>query len=138
MTENEKKKEYLNRYKQAVSQLKRIEWKIRELRLNKMCPSVVSDGMPHANNISDLSTYAAELDAQEREYISARYEKIKVCKEISDQIEFMADENEKNVLFSRYIKLEKWEDICVGLGYSWKHVHRIHSKALYNFKEDIE
>ena len=134
MKENDEKKWYLKGYERAIREMKRSEERIREMRMNRICPSVIADGMPHASGGSDLSGYAARLDEEERKYRKARYLRIKRCQEISDKIEYLADEDEKDVLFYRYIKLLKWEDICIKLNHSWQHVHRIHSKALNNFK----
>lgn len=134
MKENEEKKWYLKGYERSVREMKRSEERIREMRMNRICPAVIADGMPHASGCSDLSGYAARLDEEERKYMKARYLRIKRCQEISDKIERLADEDEKDVLFYRYIKLMKWEDICIKLNHSWQHVHRIHSKALNNFK----
>lgn len=130
----EAKKEYLQEYERAVRQMERSEVKINEMRLNKICPSVKLDGMPHARTHNDLSGYAALLDEEERRYIKARYERIKLCRDISDKIECMESEDEKDVLMYRYIKLMKWEDICMKMDYSLQHIHRIHKKALENFK----
>lgn len=142
LSENEEKKDYLRGYERAVRQMERSELRMRELRLSKSCPSVITDGMPHASNNNDLSGYAALLDQEERKYMKARYQRIRKCKEITDKIERLENEDEKDVLMYRYIKLMKWEDICVKLGHSWKQVHRIHARALKNFviknKDDIE
>lgn len=132
--EIETKKEYLRGYGRAVRQMERSEVKIAEMRMNKICPSVNNDGMPHAHSNSDLSGYAALLDEEERRYMKARYERIRICRDISDKIERMGNEDEKDVLMYRYIKLMKWEDICVKMGHSWQHIHRIHKRALENFK----
>lgn len=134
MTENDEKKWYLKGYERAIREMKRSEERIREMRMNRICPAVIADGMPHASGGSDLSGYAARLDEEERKYRKARYLRIKRCQEISDKIEHLVDEDEKDVLFFRYIKLMKWEDICVEMEFSWKQVHRIHSRALTNFK----
>lgn len=135
MTEgNEKKKEYLKSYEKAVRQVQRSELIIMEIRLNKLCPSVVVDDMPHAASQNDLSGYAALLDQEERKYMKYRYRRVKLCKEIKDKIERLVNEDEKDILTYRYIKLMKWEDICVRMEYSWQHIHRIHGKALDNFK----
>lgn len=66
--------------------------------------------------------------------MEARYKKIQKCKEIKDRIEQLENEDEKDVLLYRYIKLMKWEDICTKMKYSWKQIHRIHSNALIHFK----
>lgn len=132
--ETEQKKEYLKEYGRIVRQMERSELIIKEMRLNRMMPVVVNDGMPHAHNNSDLSSYAAMLDQEEKKYLKYRYQRIKKCKEIKDRIEQLESEDEKDVLMYRYIKLMKWEDICVKMEHSWQHVHRIHAKALRNFK----
>ena len=128
-----KKKEYLREYGKAVRQMKRSEEKITEMRLSKIMPSSGNDGMPRAHNNTDLSGYAALLDEEERRYMKARYRRIKICKEITDKIERMDNEDEKDVLVYRYIRLMKWEDICGKISKSWKQTHRIHARALKNF-----
>ena len=131
-TENEIKKEYLRGYEKAIRQMKRCEERLKEIRGNRVSISVASDGMPHAHNQSDLSSYAALLDQEERKYLKVRYIRIRKCTEITNKIERLEDE--KDVLLYRYIKLMKWEDICVEMNLSWQHVHRIHARALKNFK----
>lgn len=130
----EKEKEYLNRYQQAVRQMERSELRIKEIRLNKICPTVKLDGMPRASGHSDLSSYAAFLDEAEQEYIRYRYYRVKLCKEIMDNIELLASEDEKDVLTFRYIKLMKWEEICDKMNFSWRQVHYLHNKALEHFE----
>lgn len=131
---NEEKKEYLNSYRDAQQEVKRIEYKIKELRMMKMFPSVVIDDMPHGSGKSDLSDYAEKLDELINTYTKERYKRIMLFKEITDQIEQLGNDRERQVLFERYIKGEKWERICVNIGLNWTHTHRIHKKALENFK----
>lgn len=132
--ELEKKKEYLKGYEKAVRQMERCELKIKEMRLNRICPSIINDGMPHASSQADLSGYAVLLDQEEKKYMKYRYQRIRKCKEITDRIEQLSDEDEKDVLMYRYIRLMKWEDICVKMNFSWRRIHYIHSSALKNFK----
>lgn len=130
----EQKKEYLRGYEKAQRQMERSELRIKEMRLNRICPSVINDGMPHASSQNDLSSYAALLDQEEKWYMKYRYRRIKKCKEITDRIERLSDEDEKDILIYRYIRLMKWEDIAVKMNLSWRRVHYIHSSALKNFK----
>lgn len=129
----EMKKEYLGGYEKAVRQMKRHEERIQEIRLNKVSLAVVMDGMPRARNHNDLSSYAALLDKEERQYIKARYKRMMKCREITDKIERMEKEDEKDVLVYRYIRLMKWEDMSEKMGYSWQYLHKIHARALRNF-----
>lgn len=134
MTEIEEKKEYLRGYERAVRQTERINERINEMRSNRIGTGINYDGMPHAHHDSDLSDYAAMIDKELRHYMKARYRRVMLCKEISDKIERMDNEDEKDVLTYRYIRLMKWEDICVKMNHSWQHTHRIHKRALENFK----
>lgn len=134
LAENDKKKEYLKGYERAVRQMERCKERIQEIRLSILPSAINTDGMPHGHNSSDLSPYAVLLDQEERKYKRAMYKRAMKCKEITDRIEKLENEDEKDVLTYRYIQLLKWEDICVIMKHSWQHVHRIHSRALENLK----
>lgn len=130
---NEKKKDYLKSYKSAVIAAKVIQEEIDELRLDKMCPSVISDGMPHASTCSDLSSYAAKLAELEETLIKARYKRINIYTGILDRIEDMDSETEKNILRLKYLRCKTWDEVAAEMGYSWKQIHRLHGAALSNF-----
>ena len=134
LTENEKKKEYLKSYQRSAKREQDILEEIRKLRMDKMFPSVVNDGMPKGSSQSDLSGYAATLDDLIEKLKKERLEKIQHLRNIEDQIGKMQDEDEKRVLRLRYIKGLKWEEVAVEMGYSWKQTHRIHSQALIDLK----
>lgn len=132
--ENEQKKEYLKSYRRAIKREQDILDEIQRLRLDKMFPSVINDGMPHGSSHSDLSDYAAILDEQIELLKEERLEKVRCYQKIERQIRQMENEDEQEVLRLRYILGLKWEEVAVKMGYSWKQTHRIHSSALQNFK----
>lgn len=104
-----------------------------------MFPSVINDGMPHSNSISDLSSYAAKLDDLINSLEELRLKKIEKYKEVTQRIELMENEMDKNILTLRYLRDFRWEDICISLSYEWAQIHRLHTKALKNFKmNDID
>ena len=132
--ENEQKKEYLKSYRRAIKREQDILDEIQRLRLDKMFPSVINDGMPHGSSHSDLSDYAAILDEQIELLKEERLEKVRCYQKIERQICQMQNEDEQEVLRLRYILGMKWEEVAVKMGYSWKQTHRIHSSALQNFE----
>lgn len=132
--ENEKKKEYLKRYHAAVLAEKEIQEEIDQLRMDKMFPGMIQDGMPHGSSCGDLSAYAAQLDELLVELKDQMEKRIRIRREITRKIESMQDETEKTVLRLRYIRWLRWEQIAERMGYGWAQVHRIHGKALANFK----
>ena len=132
--ENEQKKEYLKSYRRAIKREQDILDEIQRLRLDKMFPSVVNDGMPHGSNHSDLSDYAAILDEQIELLKEERLERVRCYQKIERQIRQMENEDEQEVLRLRYILGMKWEEVAVKMDYSWRQIHRIHSAALLNLK----
>lgn len=131
---NEVKKEYLKSYQKAVRREQEILDEIQQLRMDKMFPSVVNDGMPKGSKQSDLSEYVVKLDNLIEKLKQERFEKIKLMDDILYSISLLEDEDEKSVLRMRYIKGVQWEDICVAIKYSWRQTHRIHSNALKNLQ----
>ena len=132
--ENEKKKEYLKSYRRAVKREQDILEEIQRLRLDKMFPSVVCDGMPPGSSHSDLSDYMAIMDEQIELLKEERLEKVRCYQRIERQIRQMENEDEREVLRLRYIKGLKWEEVALKMNYSWKWVHKIHGRALQNFE----
>ena len=134
-SENDLKKEYLRKYRTHVRRIHRINAEIAELRSMKISPSVNNDGMPHGGcGQSDLSGYAAELDSMVQELIDERYHRIKDYQEIVGRIKKLKSENEKDVLFYRYIRGMDWWEIAEKMKFSERQIFRIHGKALANFQ----
>lgn len=133
-SENDLKKEYLRKYRTHVRRIHRINAEISELRSMKLSPSLNNDGMPHGSSQSDLSGYAAELDSMVQELIDERYHRIKDYQEIVGRIKKLKSENEKDVLFYRYIRGMDWWEIAEKMKFSERQIFRIHGKALANFK----
>ena len=76
-TENDKKKEYLWKYRRHGRRIKRIESEIEEIRLMMLYPSMNNDGMPHGSNQKDLSDYAAELTEKEERLYREGVDRVK-------------------------------------------------------------
>lgn len=132
--ENDRKKAYLKRYHAAELAEKEIREEIDDLRMNKMFPALIQDGMPHGSSCMDLSEYAAQLDELLTELKDKMEQRIRLRKEITQKIEEMPDETEKTVLRLRYIRWMKWEQIAERMGYSLRNITKIHGKALVHFR----
>lgn len=132
----EEKKEILESYIALKKQIARINREIEEIRTAKMFPGMASgDGMPHAMyNNKDLSDYIVKLDSMYVKIIKLGRKKATLLVKITDAIDKLPDENQKDVIYCRYIQGMKWEEICTFIGYSWKQTHRIHSAALKNIE----
>lgn len=133
-TENEIKKEYLQSYRSAVISETQIKEEIDQLRMDKMFPGLIQDGMPHGSGGSDLSAYAAKLDELLIELKDQMDKRIQLRREIVKKIEAMDSETEKAVLRYRYIHMLKWEEIAVKMHYGYRNVLKVHGRALEHFK----
>lgn len=131
--QNETKKEYLKSYEKAVKAEQKVKDEIEQLRLDKMCPSVIMDDMPHGHNQTDLSSYAAHIDDLMFDLKCKLEDKIELRREINRRINSMQCESEKTILWMRYIKGMKWEQIAVETQYNYRSVLKIHGKALQHF-----
>ena len=128
--ENERKTEYLWKYRKHGRKINRISSEIEEIRSMILHPSMNNDGMPHGSKTSDLSEYAAKLtEKEERLYIEGM-EQIKAYKDIEKRINQLRNEDERDVMFYRYIKDKRWWEIAELMGYSERQIHRLHGKAI--------
>ena len=131
--ENEEKKEYLRSYQGLLKNIKLLQIEIEELRLSKMNPSIVYDDMPHPNNNTDLSTYAAVLDCKERQLADVKEQATTRYNEITTKIESMSDATERSLLTLKYLRLLTFDEVAEKLDYSRRNITHIHGKALKNF-----
>lgn len=131
---NEKKKEYLNGYKDAKRREKRILEQIQQLRLDTMFPCLQGDGMPRGSSQSDLSDYMSRYDALMGELEQERLIAITEYENIHRAIRKMKDEEEKEILERKYLMRQTWEKIAKELGYDRRTVIRKHGNALKKFE----
>jgi len=135
LTDNDKKKEYLNSYKNLCNKLKSLEDQLQSLRETEESAKIPSiSDMPKAHNQTDLSDVMVRIEEVYTKIVRLRAECIKRKLEIEDKIADMPDGIEADILRKRYLEFKSWEEICVELNYSWRQTHRLHSNALSNFK----
>lgn len=127
---NERKKKYLRQYLKHKNRVNRIEAEIEELRSMKMHPSQNNDGMPRGSNQSDLSSYAAVISGMEDELYHEGVGQVKTYMNISEEIKKIDVEEERDVLFYRYIKGKQFWEIAQIMNYSESWIHELHGKAL--------
>lgn len=136
--ENIKKKKYLRGYRKHRNRVRRIQAEIEEIKYMKTHPSINNNGMPHGNKQNDLSDYVAKLDELEEKLYKEGIAQLYAYKNIDRAINTLQNENERDVLFYRYIKdMEFWE-IAKEMGYSESWIFKIHEKALRHLKKTEE
>lgn len=137
---NEKKKEYLNRYKNAAKKYQSLREQEEALILEVNRPKGIeydNVGMPKGSSRpSDISDYIVKVEEFLRKIDDKKKEMQQIRLEIEEKIADVEDGTQSKILYLRYIKFMKWEDICVEVNCSWRQVHNTHSKALKNLNID--
>ena len=123
-------KDFLKRYEYADLRVKRYEdeYKLEHELIGSI--SINYDGMPHGNGISrKTENEALRLAEKAERCVEARLDAIRIRQEVFDLISDI-DGVEGEILYQRYIKLLKWEAVCIVVHLSWYAVHDHHKKAL--------
>ena len=123
-------KEFLKQYEYAAKRIKRLEEELNDERL--MIDSVRSlsdnDGLPHGSGISKpVEERAIRLADKLRELSDARLDAIEIRREVFEIVN-RVEGTAGDVLFARYIKLMKWDEVSEYVHYSWKwtlHYHKL-------------
>lgn len=125
-------KEFLKQYEYADRRVRRLETEYQDelIMVDAIRSTSDNDGMPHGTGISKPTEDKALRLADKRlRLIEARTEAVEKRQVVFDLINGI-DGIEGDLLFERYVKLRKWEEICVLLHYSWQGVHKVHRRAL--------
>lgn len=130
MTDKSKIKEQLKEYQWTVKNIDRLECDLEEIE--SKLQSVVNppgDGISGSKNPdkwTDLINEKIKTENLINMELSKQYRQYRVVQDLMACL----DGREKYLINLRYISGEKWESICVAMGYEWRQVHRIHSDAL--------
>lgn len=158
--ERQRKVRWLMRYRIAEKRIKRLEaekerWRERatstttaptyfkyidkqedkdkltkEQRRRNEMPPVIIRGGKHLT----LEDIVGEMDALDRELQEAIYRATALRRDIGQAIDALEDDREQLVLYYKYVDGMYLEEICVRMGYTFRHIQRIHNDALKNIK----
>jgi hypothetical protein len=88
-----------------------------------LAPGGSGDGQKLENNIIRIIDEENKLQDHVSELLNS-------ITEVRNLISLVDDPLLRLILHKRYLNFQKWEVIAADLGYSWQHIHRIHSRAL--------
>ena len=127
--------EFLN---QIGTLQKRIETNIRRVEqmqelLTKITPSISDmpkSSTPNVHAFEDRICAKVVLE-KEIEKDKIRLDKVKM--DVIDAIMLVNREEDRKVLYMRYVELMDWKTIIPELGYSESYIYRIHRNAIKHF-----
>lgn len=128
------KKQYLKQGYRINLEIESKKEVLAELRANldglkaiQLSEKLQGGQIPSDNNIVNRMSKIIEMEKQ----ITQLYD---FQVELSEKIDKMKDPNEKLVLRYRYVLNLTWDQIADKMCYSLMNIHRIHKRALNNFK----
>lgn len=118
----------------AISaQINELHIQLQELRATgtRITPSYSVEAAGGGDNNTSKPEQAALAIYELKQEINAKIEQqCAAVRETYRLIDLLDDELLKLVMIKRYAKHKPWEEIAVEMGYSWRQVHNLHSKAL--------
>ena len=138
--QNEHTKQWLWRYREAKKEVVAAEEQFAELvEMQNGAKAIQYSDMPKGSGSqADLSDMMAQRDKSWREVEEARHKQTQAFKEIWDTIHQLPVADEVAILTYRYIRMMKWENICLAVRKEWAQVHRHHARALRQIGEIIK
>ena len=124
-------KEKLRQHCWIMKNIKQLEDQLFEIetRATRITPCLKQDIVTGGLIQDKMGNYVAEM-VEIKEKINQKLQPAyKLRKEIEDAIEVL-DEREKYLIRMKYINCMKWEDLAVDMGYTWRHMHKLHAKIL--------
>lgn len=124
-------KEFLRSYRRQLAKIDIIEQDIETYRSEAENTTQAINGLPHGSAITDkVGNITAKIVDRTSDALLEREIATDKRKKISNVIRQVNDERYMRVLFERYIKGEKWEQIAVNMGYDYRYILKLHGRAL--------
>ncbi len=131
---NEEKKQFLWGYRDSLRRIERIKAEMEELRAMRANISAGGGGAGRKGYKNDLSGRMARLDSLEADKEKELCHMMEIHERIEMAINSLENEQERDVLFYRYIKDLGWQGIAKKMSYSERWVYMVHGKALAHLK----
>jgi hypothetical protein len=107
--------------------------KLRSLAINVKSMDYSEHSHSGGNNYR-IDVLLGKMSELEDRLISEINKLVDLRKEISERIDGVKNITLCNILICRYLNLWKWEYTAVNMGYDYRHVIRLHGKALAEFQ----
>ncbi|MBO7728002.1 MAG: hypothetical protein J6S50_05765 [Oscillospiraceae bacterium] len=133
------KKSYLQWIRRVRYDQDAILEELATLRTRMMSASAkIGDGMPRGGGGSgDLSGYAAKVDELETRLEARLSTYLDAMARLEEDIQAMSDPKEQAVLREYYINGRQWADVARIMGFTIRHVTRLHGWALQHINLQV-
>ena len=120
----------INNKLETIASLRSLATSISvELKSDVVQSSGTKDKM--ANTIDRIVDLEREIDADIDQLVNLKREIMSVIDKVEDHILI-------DILYKRYFRYEKWEEIAIEMNYSYRQVTRLHGQALQEVRRILE
>lgn len=131
-------KYYLNQVYRIEKMLKMLEREYNQ-KVKEIDNISISNSEIKLNSVSSkVENKVIELLALENDIKECKIKKEVAIDKISKVIDKVDDETLKKLLKLRYLEFRKWDNIADILGYSNKHVFKLHNQALKYIEKNLK
>lgn len=128
-------KDYLKQAKKLKERVNQLNEEVKDIESKLGVQGISYDKISMTRSADDkMSRYIYKLIDLRDEYIRECERLLEARRDIVSNIQKMDDIRFQQVLYYRYIKEKRWEDIAELMGYDISHIHRLHGGALQDLK----
>lgn len=132
-------KDYLKQIKRLTIRVEQIGEEITEIEARLGVQGINYNKMPVTPSPDDKrSRYIYKLIDLRDEYTRESERLMEKRKEVVDSIALLEDVRLQQVLYFRYVKDMRWEEIAERLSYDDKYIFRLHGYALLELKKILK
>ncbi len=132
-------KDYLKQIKRLTIRVEQIGEEITEIEARLGVQGINYNKMPVTPSPEDkMSRYIYKLIELKDAYTEESQRLMSKRKEIIDSISLLEDCRLQQVLYYRYVKDMRWEEIAERLSYDDKYIFRLHGYALLELKKILK
>lgn len=119
----------VDRKQRQLEELAALRTKVESTTL-ALNPDKVQGGRGNSNE--DLMVRMIDLEHEMNAAIDDYIDRKRMAMQLIDQL---ADDRHIDLLYLYYLQGKTWPEVAVAMGYSWRHLHRLHGEALLALTE---
>lgn len=136
----QKAKAYLSRYRRSLRRIDDLQQQVMMLdaQATKVTAALNDIGGGRANRTDGFETTLTRLIDKKNELVQRMQQLLDVEQEVEDAIARVRDEDQRDVLFKRYVLCQRFADIADDLNITERQAYHLHGLGLLDVDKRLE